>query len=89
MKTNGIQWNSMEFPMGSKVVVYLGGKSRKYLGGVINPTFALHVGLAKAAGSLQSMGLPFRRLQSIVLFLASLLTLPHSGRQCCAKSAPC
>ena len=31
MKTNGIQWNSMEFPMGSKVVVYLGGKSRKYL----------------------------------------------------------
>ena len=31
MKTNGIQWNSMEFPMRSKVVVYFGGKSRKYL----------------------------------------------------------
>ena len=50
MKTNGIQWNSMEFPMRSKVVVYLGGKSRKYLlryfwpsggGGFINTKLAL------------------------------------------------
>ena len=49
MKSNENQWNSMEFPMRSKVVVYLGEiqeiPSKVLLtfwgGGVIEPGFAL------------------------------------------------